>query len=78
MIRFRVFCDAYGLAARDQVELLEVTVQRIGRMWRVLVDNADRDPHASLVRNGHAEFWQRVERHVRDRAGTCREMLSPG
>ena len=76
--RFRVFCYAYGLAARDQVELLEVTVQRIGRMWRVLVDNADRDPHASLVRNGHAEFWQGVERHVRDRAGTWREMLSPG
>ena len=76
--RFRVFCDAYGLAARDQVELLEVTVQRIGRMWRVLVDNADRDPYASLVRNGHADFWRRVERHVRDRAGTWREMLSPG
>jgi thiamine kinase-like enzyme len=74
--RFRVFCDAYGMPPKDQVELLDVAVQRIGRMWRVLVDNVDREPYASLARDGHTEFWQRVERHVREQAVTWRDMLS--
>jgi thiamine kinase-like enzyme len=74
--RFRVFCDAYGLPPKDQVELLDVAVQRIGRMWRVLVDNVDREPYASLARDGHTEFWERVERHVREQAVTWRDMLS--
>ena len=74
--RFRVFCDAYDLEADDRVELLHVTAQRIQRMWQVLVDNADRDPYASLVRDGHAEFWHAVEVHVRDQAGEWRQLLS--
>jgi Phosphotransferase enzyme family len=67
--RFRIFCDVYSLEANDRVELLDVTAQRIRRMWQVLVDNADRDPYARLVRDGHAEFWQAAEAHVRDQAG---------
>jgi hypothetical protein len=54
----------------------DVTAQRIRRMWRVLVDNADRDPYASLVRDGHAEFWHVVEVHVRDQAGAWRSSAS--
>jgi Phosphotransferase enzyme family len=76
--RFQVFCDACGLAGTDQVELLEVTVQRIGRMWRVLVDNADGEPYASLIRRGHAEFWRRVAHHVSELATAWRRLLAAG
>ncbi len=51
-----------------------------GEVLRVArsVHNADGEPYTSLVRGGHAEFWQRVERHVRDRAVIWRDMLSAG
>jgi Ser/Thr protein kinase RdoA (MazF antagonist) len=73
--RLRVFCNAYSLSAQDRIELLDVTAQRIQRMWQVLVDNTDREPYATLVRDGHAEFWHAVELHVRDQSSTWREML---
>jgi Ser/Thr protein kinase RdoA (MazF antagonist) len=73
--RFRIFCDAYGLTARDRVELLDVTAQRTRRMWQVLVDNAGREPYLSLVRDGHVEFWQGLELHVRAESSTWRARL---
>jgi Ser/Thr protein kinase RdoA (MazF antagonist) len=62
--RFRLFCNAYGLAATEQPELLTVMVERTRRMWRVLTQNADREPYATLVREGHAEFWRGIEQYI--------------
>ena len=64
MERFTLFCDAYGLPVVDRAQLLQVGVQRTRRMWQALVDNADREPYSTLVREGHANFWKRVEKHV--------------
>ena len=58
--------------------MLDVVVQRTRRMAQVLVDNADREPYASLVRDGHAESWQRVARHVEAQASVWRSQLPPG
>lgn len=69
------FCDAYGMSAQDRLELLNVTAQRIRRMWQVLVDNAVREPHATLVRDGHAEFRHAVEVHVSDQTSTWRDIF---
>ena len=54
MSRYRVFCDAYGLSAADQYRLLDLVVERTRRMRNVLIDNANRERYASLVRDGHA------------------------
>ena len=62
--RFALFCDAYGLSGAQRTELLRVSVQRTKRMWRLLVENSNREPYATLVRDGHAEFWRRVAQHV--------------
>jgi Phosphotransferase enzyme family len=62
--RYRLFCDAYGLSAVDQLELLKVVVERTQRMWRILVDNAGREPYKSMVRDGHAETWRSIAQHV--------------
>lgn len=64
--RFTLFCDAYGLSAAERAEVLRVTAQPVGKMWRILVDNAERDPYATVVRTGHPEFWKRIEQHVID------------
>ena len=64
MRRYRVFCAAYGLSAADEHQLLVVAAERMRRMWQVLLDNADHEPYASLVRDGHAESWRRVAQHV--------------
>jgi Ser/Thr protein kinase RdoA (MazF antagonist) len=78
MDRYRLFCEAYGLAGADARALLDVVVQRTRRMAQVLVDNADREPYASLVRDGHAESWQQVARHVEAQASVWRSQLAPG
>lgn len=65
--RFALFCDAYGVTDADRTELPHVAVQRTRRMWQLLVENADREPYATLVRDGHADFWRDVEQHVRER-----------
>ena len=62
--RYALFCEAYGLQAADQDALLDVVVERTTRMWQILVEQAAHEPYASLVREGHATFWQRVAQHV--------------
>lgn len=74
--RYRRFCQAYGLSTLDELELLQVVIQRTGQMTRVLLDNADREPYAGLVRDGHAGFWQRVARHVEQHASLWRSELA--
>ena len=74
--RYRRFCQAYGLSAADEQELLDVVVQRTRQMGQVLLDNIDREPYASLVREGHADSWRRVADHVERRAARWRSQLS--
>ncbi len=62
--RMRLFCEAYGLSQRERRELKAVLMQRMRRMWQLLLDNSDRELYAGLVRDGHADFWMRVEQHV--------------
>jgi Ser/Thr protein kinase RdoA (MazF antagonist) len=62
--RYRLFCAAYGLADAESWGLLEVVVERTQRMADVLLERADREPYASLVRDGHAATWQRVAHAV--------------
>jgi len=45
----------------QQRELLSVVVERTTRMWQVLLDDAEREPYSTLVRDGHADFWKQVE-----------------
>ena len=66
MRRYRVFCEAYGLASADEHELLNVVLERTIRMWRTLIDKMDREPYATLVREGHADSWRRVAEHVEE------------
>jgi len=74
--RYRVFCDAYGLSAADQPRLLDVVVERAWRMCNVLVDNADREPYASLMRDGHAEAWRHAAQHVDRHIALWRRQLA--
>jgi Phosphotransferase enzyme family len=74
--RYRQFCQAYGLSDRDELELLGVVVQRTRQMRQVLLDNMEREPYASLVRNGHAESWRRVAQRVERQAARWRSQLS--
>jgi Ser/Thr protein kinase RdoA (MazF antagonist) len=76
LARYRRFCAAYGLATTDQHALFDVVVQRTRRMQQVLLDNADREPYASLVRDGHAAVWRRVADHVAARTAVWRRQLS--
>jgi Ser/Thr protein kinase RdoA (MazF antagonist) len=62
--RYRVFCEAYGLASADEHELLNVVLERTIRMWRTLIDKVDREPYANVVREGHPDSWRRVAEHV--------------
>ena len=62
--RYSLFCEAYGLSESEQRELHSVVVKRTRQMWQVLVDNAEREPYSTLVRDGHADFWKQVEEHV--------------
>jgi Phosphotransferase enzyme family len=74
--RYRLFCRTYGLSDGDERELLHVVVQRTTQMARVLVDNTDREPYESLVRDGHAESWQRVAQHVERHTSRWHSQLS--
>jgi len=71
MPRYRVFCDAYGLSAADQYRLLDLVVERTRRMRNVLIDNANREPYASLVRDGHRE----TGRHAAQRSARALRLL---
>jgi len=70
--RFDLFSRAYGLSTSEQAALLPIVAERTRRMWQVLVNNRDREPFATLVRDGHAESWQTVEQHVRQLASAWR------
>jgi hypothetical protein len=76
MRRYQVFCSAYGLSAADEHELLNVVVERTQRMWQTLVENADREPYTTLVREGHAESWRRVCEYVEQHAALWHDQLS--
>lgn len=73
-----VFCDAYGLSAADQYRLLDLVVERTWRMCNVLINNADREPYASLVRDGHAETWSHATQHVEQNIAVWRRQLPSG
>ena len=73
--RYQRFRAAYGLADADSRRLLEVVVERTQRMADVLLDNADREPYASLIRDGHAATWQRVAHSVEQQATRWRARL---
>jgi Phosphotransferase enzyme family len=76
--RFRLFCDAYGLTRAERGELTVLMAQRTRRMWQVLIDNSDRAPYTSLVRDGHADGWKQVEQHVVRQAATWRDVPTAG
>jgi Ser/Thr protein kinase RdoA (MazF antagonist) len=76
MRRYRVFCRAYGLSAADEHELLNVVVERTQRMWQTLVDNADREPYTTLVREGHAESWRHVAEYVEQHTALWHDQLA--
>src|SRR5229473_2583470 len=78
MPRYRVFCDAYGLSAADQYRLLDLVVERTRRMRNVLLDNANHEPYASLVRDGHAETWRHAAQHVEQNIALWRRHLASG
>jgi hypothetical protein len=49
--RLRVFCDAYGLSARDRRRLLELSRLRFGRSYVAMRARAERDG------GGWARMW---------------------
>jgi hypothetical protein len=67
MRRYHTFCEAYGLSFADEHELLNVVVERTQQMWQTLVENVDREPFATLVREGHAHSWRHVLEYVQKR-----------
>jgi hypothetical protein len=64
---YHTFCEGYGLSLAGEHELLNVVVERIQGMWQALVENVDREPFATLVRDGHADSWRRVFEYVQQR-----------
>jgi hypothetical protein len=46
-------------------------------MWQTLVENVDREPFATLVRDGHADTWRRVFEYVQQRNALWRGQLPP-
>ena len=76
MPRYRLFRDAYGLSAADQYRLLDLVVERTRRVSNVLIDNANREPCASLVRDGHAETWRHAAQHVEQNIAVWRRHLA--
>jgi hypothetical protein len=77
MRRYHAFCAVYGLSLVDEHELLNVVVERTQRMWQTLVENVNREPFATLVREGHADSWRRVSEHVQLHKALWRGQLPP-
>jgi tRNA A-37 threonylcarbamoyl transferase component Bud32 len=77
MRRYHTFCEAYGLSLADEHELLNVVVERTQQMCQTLVENVDREPFATLVREGHADSWRRVFEYVQKRNALWRGQLPP-
>jgi tRNA A-37 threonylcarbamoyl transferase component Bud32 len=77
MRRYHTFCEGYGLSLAGEHELLNVVVERTQRMWQTLVESVDREPFATLVRDGHADSWRRVFEYVQQRNALWRGQLPP-
>ena len=64
--RLRVFLVAYGIRASDWSSLFGVVIERTGSMAQVITSKGGlgEEPFATLLRDGHAEAWQRGCDHV--------------